>query len=549
MGILTFIGGVGLFLLGMRLMTDGLKVAAGDSLRDVLSAATRSRARGLVSGVLITAIVQSSAAVILATIGFVNAGLLSLVQSVGIILGANLGTTLTSWIVAILGFNIDIKAMALPAVGLGMGLWVIFGNRRQGALGQALVGFGIFFLGIDVLKDSFSGIDEAIALEDWMGQGTLGTLLFVLIGIVLTVLMQSSSAALAVTLTAAAGGLIPLGAAAGMVIGANVGTTSTAILGALGATAPARRAASAHVVFNVITAIAAIILLPLMLWTVKGAANLLGFGGQTAVMLAIFHTMTKVLGIVITWPFMDAMVAFLERRFRSTEEEEGRPHHLDSNVLAAPALAVDALLLELNRMAAISRRIAQAAVSAEESNPARLEGGLRSVEHLNLAVSEFVSKVADQAGESRVNSLLPDTLRVSHYLLESASNALEMARLAPQGELLDPSLAETRNRVWHDAAQALSLSELEAEDWRVEKLRAAREHFEQSYQAMKAELLRAGTTGVLRPRQMATLLEHLSALHRMVDQAVKGALYLVHVTAQHHGEKDGSGIGLAEGGT
>jgi len=544
MGILTFIGGVGLFLLGMRLMTDGLKVAAGDSLRDVLTAATRSRARGLVSGVLITAIVQSSSAVIFATIGFVNAGLLSLAQAVGIILGSNLGTTLTSWIVAILGFSMDIKAMALPAIGVGMGLWVIFGNRQQGALGQALVGFGIFFLGIDVLKESFSGVDEALALESWVGQGTLSTLLFVLIGIVLTVLMQSSSAALAVTLTAAAGGLIPLGAAAGMVIGANVGTTSTAILGALGATAPAKRAASAHVIFNVITAVAAIILLPLMLWLVKGAASFLGFGGQVAVMLAIFHTMTKLLGIVITWPFMDSMVAFLERRFRSTEEDEGRPHYLDSNVLAAPALAVDALLLELKRMSAISRGLAQEAVSTEENNPARLEGGLRSVEHLNLAVSEFVGMVGDHTGESRVNSLLPDTLRVSHYLLESASSAVEMVRLAPRGELADPSLLETRNQVWHDAAQVLELSDVDAQAWRLDKLHAEREHFEQGYQTMKAELLRAGTTGTLRPRQMAVLLEHLSALHRMVDQMVKSALYLARVAAQHHGEEDESGIGL-----
>jgi len=530
----------------MRLMTDGLKVAAGDSLRDVLSSATRSRVRGLVSGVLITAIVQSSTAVIFATIGFVNAGLLTLGQSVGIILGANLGTTLGSWIVAILGFSMDIKAMALPAVGLGMGLWVIFGNRQQGALGQALVGFGIFFLGIDVLKESFSGVDEAIALEHWVGQGTLSTLLFVLIGIVLTILMQSSSAALAVTLTAAAGGLLPLGAAAGMVIGANVGTTSTAIMGALGATAAAKRTASAHVVFNVITAIAAIILLPILLWLVKGAASLLGFAEQTAVMLAIFHTMTKVLGISITWPIMDMMVAFLERRFRSEEEDEGRPHYLDSNILAAPALAIDALLLELNRESAISRRLAQEAISAEVSNLPRLEAGLRAVEQLNLAVNEFVSKVADQTGESRVNSLLPDTLRVSHYLLESASSAVEMARLTPHKGLEDTPLMETRNLVWHDAAHALSFTELVIGEGHLEQLRASRERFEQSYQTMKAELLRAGTAGVIRPRPMAVLLEQLSALHRMVDQAVKGALYLAQVTALHRGDEHVSSSSVAE---
>jgi len=534
-GVIAFLGGIGLFLLGMKLMTEGLKVAAGDTLRTLLAAATRSRLRGLLSGVLITAMVQSSTAVIFATIGFVNAGLLSLGQAVGIIFGSNLGTTLTSWIVALLGFNVDLQALAMPAIAIGMALWVVFGTRQQGALGQALVGFGIFFLGIDVLKDSFAGIGDAIALDSWAGKGVFSLLLFIAIGVVMTLLMQSSSAALAVTLTAAAGGLIPLSAAAAMVIGANVGTTSTAAFAVLGATAPAKRAASAHVVFNLITAVVATTMLPLLLWLVVGIAGILGFPGQMATQLAIFHTLTKLLGIAILWPFTHWLVAFLETRFRSVEEDQSRPRYLDTNVLSAPSLAVDALLLELQRMSDLARDLGRAAISAEHPNQEQMEAGRRILDKLNLDISEFISGIAHHTGESRVTDLLPDALRVGHYLAEISESAVEMARLQPRAILAEGELVERRNQLWMEAVQLLSATAPSADGWSEDGLRRDREQFEQAYQGLKVQLLRAGTKGTLSPRAMAVLLEHLSALHRMVDQAVKSSIYLSRIIAQHQG--------------
>lgn len=533
-GILTFIGGVGLFLLGMRLMTDGLKVAAGDSLRNVLTAATRSRARGLASGVLITAIVQSSAAVIFATIGFVNVGLLSLTQAVGIIFGANLGTTLTSWIVALLGFNVDLQALAMPAIGLGMGLWVIFSSSQKGALGQALAGFGLFFLGIDVLKDAFTGIGHAIELEHWAAGGIGSLLLFLAIGVVMTILMNSSSAALAVTLTAAAGGLIPLNAAAAMVIGANVGTTSTAAFAVIGATAAAKRAASAHVMFNVITAIVVFLLLPVLLWLVKNIAALLGFPGQIAAQLAIFHTATKLLGIAITWPITGWMVNFLEARFRSMEEDQSRPHFLDNNIVATPSLAMDALILELKRMSDLARELGREAISAENVSVERMTSGKRTLDKLVVDVSEFSSGIARHASDtSTVTNLLPDALRVGNYLTEIVESAAELARLHPQVALTDPDLVEARNRLLAGGAELLSHTRVQEEGWSAALLQQQRERFEQNYQALKVAVLRAGTVGTLKPQRMALLLEELSALHRMVDQATKSALYLERVIQGH----------------
>ncbi|MFW5792222.1 MAG: Na/Pi symporter, partial [Desulfohalobiaceae bacterium] len=158
--LLNIFGGLGLFLLGMWLMTDGLKVAAGQALRRILRSWTDTPMRGLFSGFLITSLVQSSSAVTVATIGFVNAGILSLKRAIGVIYGSNLGTTTTAWLVALVGFHVNIKVMALPMIGLGMVLHIIAPGTRKAALGHALAGFGVFFLGIDVLKGGFAGLDQ-----------------------------------------------------------------------------------------------------------------------------------------------------------------------------------------------------------------------------------------------------------------------------------------------------------------------------------------------------------------------------------------------------
>lgn len=529
--VFAFIGGIGLFLLGMRLMTDGLKVAAGDTLRQILTAATRSRWRGLASGVLITTMVQSSSAVIFATVGFVNAGLLTLYQAIGVIYGSNLGTTLTSWIVALVGFNVDLQLLAMPALGVGMGLWVAFGSRRYGALGQALAGFGLFFLGIDVLRDTFSDLGDAAALEAWAGRGMLSLLLFVLIGTMLTVLMQSSSAALAVTLTAAAGGLIPMTAAAAMVIGANVGTTSTAAFAVLGATAAAKRAASAHVVFNALTAIVAFATLPVLLWLVAGISDLLGLGGAIATSLAIFHTLTKLLGVALMWPLTGALVTQLEKRFRSQEEDESRPMYLDRNVQTAPGLAIDAMALELHRMNGLASRLAAEALSSETGGAERLEPGKRAIDDLNLALGDFASGISRSENDRVVAARVPDGLRVGNYLVDVAEHGVAVARLQPQIELRDEALADAGNALRAHAAQLLGLARVDDEAFDIEALRTARSAFESEYQAFKAQLLRAGTAGVLPARRMAVALEQYSAIRRIVDQVTKAAEYLLRFKA------------------
>src|SRR3990167_8062507 len=196
--------------------------------------------------------VQSSSAVTVAVIGFTNAGLLGLAPALWVLFGANVGTTMTGWIVALVGLKFKIELLALPLVGAGVLLRLLGEGARRGAIGTALAGFGLLFLGIGLLQESFTGLAAEVSLPQ--GDGPLAVLAQVIIGTLMTVLMQSSSASMAIALTAAQGGLLDAQGAAAVVIGANIGTTVTALLAAIGATPNARRAAAAHVTFNVVTA-------------------------------------------------------------------------------------------------------------------------------------------------------------------------------------------------------------------------------------------------------------------------------------------------------
>ncbi len=355
----TLIGGLGLLLVGMGLMTDGLKIAAGNKLRDILALWTHSRLRGLLSGILITGIVQSSSAVTVATIGFANAGMLSLKRALWVIFGSNVGTTMTAWIVALIGFRLQMESLALPLVGIGALIKLTGDKKPRASLGLALVGFGLLFMGIGALKETFESLSENFTLPTTDVLTLPHVLTYVGLGLLLTTSMQSSSAAIVIALSAAESGLLPFQAAAAVVIGANLGTTSTALLSVIGATQTARRVALGHVFFNLITAIAAVALLSQMLWLGEIIQRAIEGQSSPAVSLAIFHTTFNILGVLLMWPISDRLVQFLKGRFQTTEETESKPRHLDKNVLALPYIALDALTLELSRVATLSIHLMQ----------------------------------------------------------------------------------------------------------------------------------------------------------------------------------------------
>jgi phosphate:Na+ symporter len=250
---LTLIGALGMFLYGMKIMSEGLQKAAGDRMQKILSSMTNNRFMGVLTGMLITALIQSSSATTVMVVSFVNAGLLSLIQSIAVIMGANVGTTVTAWIISIFGFTVKIADVVFPVMAISIPLIFSKNNQRR-YWGEFLIGFSLLFLGMEFMKDSVPNLQENPAalefLNNYTNMGYGSVLLFLLIGSILTIIMQSSSATMAITLIMCSQGWISFEIAAAMVLGENIGTTITANMAALSANVSAKRAAFAHFLFN-----------------------------------------------------------------------------------------------------------------------------------------------------------------------------------------------------------------------------------------------------------------------------------------------------------
>ncbi|TQV85153.1 Na/Pi cotransporter family protein [Exilibacterium tricleocarpae] len=381
--IFNLVGSLGLFLLGMWLMTEGLKLAGGHALERLLGQWTSSRGRGLLSGILITGLVQSSSAVTVATIGFVNAGILTFQRALWVVFGSNVGTTLTAWIVTFFGFNVKIDALTFPLVGVGAALRIFAPYERGKALGMALAGFGLLFMGIDALKVNFSGYASQIDIQSLVADGGHEILWGLAIGIMLTVLTQSSSAAIAIILTAVASGVAGIYMAAAAVIGANIGTTSTALVASIGATPHVKRLAWAHVVFNLLTGAVALCILPLFWSLVTAIATASQVGDNLTVLLAVFHTCFNVLGVVLMWPLAPRLSAFLLARFQTSTTAETEESHLDANIATVPDLAIRALGLELNSLLGASGQLAFHSTAPQEAQTAAQTAFKKRIEHVN----------------------------------------------------------------------------------------------------------------------------------------------------------------------
>ncbi|MDR1025199.1 MAG: Na/Pi symporter, partial [Treponema sp.] len=312
--LLRVIGGLCLFLYGMKVMSDGIQHAAGDRLQRFLNLMTKNRFVGIFTGMAVTALVQSSSAVSVMVVTFVNTGLLSLTQAIGVIMGANIGTTTTAWIVSLVGFEIDISNFALPAVGIGFIMQVIKWKHQD--LGGVFMGFGFIFLGLRFLTDAVPSLNPAhlAFIRRFSEKGFVSVLIGLGVGTGATLLVHSSAATITLTITMARGGMVNFGTAAAMILGANIGTTIDAIMAAFGARTAAKRTALVHVLFNVVGSVVALIffrpLIALVDILTPGSIE----GGGIAAHLAMFHTVFNVMGTLLFLPFVSqfaALVSFL----------------------------------------------------------------------------------------------------------------------------------------------------------------------------------------------------------------------------------------------
>jgi phosphate:Na+ symporter len=520
-------GGLGLFILAVNMITNGLKSAAGHTLRDMLGRWTRSPVHGIVTGLSITAIVQSSSAVTVATIGFVNAGIISMHKALGVIYGSNIGTTMTSWLVASTGFKFNLETFALPMIGIGMLMHLTGGESKRGPLGSALVGFGLFFIGIGVLQDAFAGLMTAIDLNKFTADGIAAVLMYAGVGFLMTVLTQSSSAAIAIILTAATGGVVGLYAAAAMVIGANVGTTSTAAFAVINATPNAKRVAAAHIIFNLVTGVIALMVLSPLFWVVDNTSELLGLEHIPAITLALFHTIFNIFGVLLMLPLSKRLVHFLDKRFVTQEEIEGSPRYLDKTVVVSPLLAINALALELSRISTIARRMGLEALSSEFVPSFRIRRDYVIINKLSAAVAEFIAQLERGTLSKEVSEQLAKVLRSEQHLLACANQAIEIGRIQARVEkLTDEQLIEGLSVFRAEVVSLMNMANPEEVDFSFTECELQLDRVQAAYGDVKADLLQAGAELRVPIHVVIDIIDQNSCIRRMSRQMVKAMHYL-----------------------
>lgn len=348
---LTLVGSLGLFLFGMKMMSESLQKVAGDKMRTILAAMTSNRFKGILTGLIVTTVVQSSSATTVMLVSFVNAGLISLTQSIGVIMGANIGTTFTAWMISLLGFKFSISAIALPLIGFGFPLIFSKSNTRK-SWGELLVGFAVLFLGLDFLKGSVPNISESPEilefLSNYTGHGLVSLLLFISIGTILTVVIQSSSATMALTLVMCNSGWISFELAAAMVLGENIGTTITANIAAAIANVSAKRTARAHLIFNLFGVMWMIFVFKHFINYVANFAIDLGGSDPfqnpegVPVALSIFHSAFNVINTLLLVMLTPLIVKIVTKVVpsRSSEDEEFRLQHISIGLLSTAELSL-----------------------------------------------------------------------------------------------------------------------------------------------------------------------------------------------------------------
>ena len=480
--------GVAIFLFGMLMLEDGFKLFGGGALERVLERATASTPRALLFGIISTTLLQSSSLVSIVTISFLSAGLISLVGGVGIIFGANIGTTTGAWLVAGLGLKVNIAAYAMPMIALSIVL-VFQKSKPLRGIGYALAGLGFLFLGIHHMKEGFEAFKDQIDLTRFALSGLLGLFVYSLIGTAATVIMQSSHATMVLILTALAAGQISYENALALAIGANIGTTVTAILGSLGANFQGRRLALAHLIFNLATAIVALLCIVPLRETVDWISGWVGIGSSDYTMkLAMFHTIFNVLGVSLMLPFLTQLIAFLERRILEPVPDVSQPRFLNEAVDEFPqtleiALRKEVLHLYENAAELILHGLNLhrdqvfstddvAGLVRKSRRPLELdlnEGYERRVKTLYSGIVEFTSR----AGDKRLAPEIADRI---YTLRDVASNIVQAVKsikhlrknilrytVRPQGattELYD----ELRTQIARVAVEIRKLGLAEPED-------------------------------------------------------------------------------------
>ena len=458
--IFSLLGALGMFLYGMNLMSSGLQKAAGERLRGCLSAMTSNPFKRVATGVGITALIQSSSATTVMVVSFVNAGLLTLVQAIGVIMGANIGTTITAWMVSLLGFKADISIIAVPLMLLGF----LFSNSKKNQnknIGELIVGFSLLFLGLSFMKESVPDLKQTPQVlefvRQWSGYGFWSVLIFLGVGTVLTLILQSSSATMAITLIMLSMGWIPFPMGCAMVLGENIGTTITANIAASVGNASAKRAALSHTIFNVFGVIWALIFFKPFLALVGKIIEIMGLpdpaapgfivtsaegASSTSALygLSMLHTLFNTFNTLILIWFTGLIAKIVTKLVREKENKKDKPFRLkyiEAGRLATPELSAEQAFKEIIHFAHISRNgLGYARAAINESNPEKFEelrGKLVKYEEISdrieYEIATFLNAVSSEEISARTSMKIKSMYKIIGELESLGDSGESISRI------------------------------------------------------------------------------------------------------------------------
>ena len=470
---LRLIGSLGLFLYGMKIMSEGLQKFAGDSLRRILTAMTTNRVTGVLTGVLITALIQSSSATTVMVVSFVNAGLLTLTQSIGVIMGANIGTTVTAWLISALGFKVDIAAFSLPLLAFGIPL-LFSGKSSRKSVGEFIFGFSFLFMGLQALKANAPDLGanpEMLAfVQNYADMGFFSIILFLFIGAILTMIVQASAATMAITLIMCANGWIDYQLGVALVLGENIGTTITANLAALTGNTQARRAALAHLAFNIFGVIWVLILFypftNAVSWFVTNVMRISDPSVAVSFKLAAFHTAFNISNtFVMIWfvGLIEKTVCFLIKG-KKDEDEEYRLRYITGGMLSTAELSILQARKEITLFAERTGRMLDMvkALFYEKNEDAflktysRVEKYESISDRMEIEIANYLTCVAEGRLSSEGKEEIRIMLRAVSEIESIADSCNNMARSLKRRNEFKSIFTDEQN---HNVDQMLALTE------------------------------------------------------------------------------------------
>lgn len=519
-------GGLGLFILGMRIMTEGLRMLADGRLHRWLARVTRTPLSGAVTGMLSTAAIQSSNATTVAAVGFVGAGVLTFEQALGVIFGANIGTTVTGWLVATFGFKIRLGSISMLLV-FGGAMLLLLGKGPWAKTGRVMAGFSLMFLGLDFLKGGLAEAANGISLDQFQSATITGRLALVGIGVVLTILTQSSSATVATALAAMSSGILNLPQGLAVVIGADMGTTAAAWLASVGGTTDSRRTGLSHVVFNLLTGLCAFLLLPVYYGALVRFSPELEETSPHFAAVA-FHSSFNILGVLAILPFTRRFARLM--RWLIPERSPSPSAALDPKLVEIPAAAVETLHHATGETAALLLACLEDALD-QPSVPVANER-LDAIQRAAKECRSFIGQLAPASSEPVVQDRLPAILHALDHIDRALDRCREQERIETLASIV--ALAEKTRQIREGcAALRLALLSKGREPYPIDQLETLARQLETDHYSTRGEFIQAAAAGKCDPVELDKNLDAHRWLRRVSWHVFRICHYIASPAPNH----------------